>query len=652
MNWEKKILASLFILILFSSFSYASTNKVKSVKIEPEFTVVVGIKSKVKLFAIDSLGNPSHVNCLSYAKINNKKVDFYFVDGVAEFEYTFDQKSQIVIECDSTYSAKEVNPIPLWFSIIPPLIAILFALIFKEVFTALFLGLFSGTFIIYIYSGVGIFSAFFKGLFAIPDTYVITALSDNAHISIIIFSMLIGGTVHIITKSGGMQGVINFLSKYAKTPRSGQFVTWILGIMIFFDDYANTLVVGNTMRPVTDKLKISREKLAYIVDSTAAPVASIAFVTTWIGAELSYIQSSITDLGIKVSAYNIFFSSIKYSFYPIITLIFVALIIYMKRDFGSMYKAEIRARTKGVNAADMEKKIESDLKDFEVSENVKPKAYNAIIPVSIIVLGTIAGLLYSGWDTNIWHNNSIGIVTKISGIIGNSDSYKALIWASLGGLLSALILSVAQKNLNLKDATDSMVSGFKSMLTAILILTLAWSLAALISDLHTADFITMAISSSKMSPYFLPFVTFVVSALISFSTGSSWGTMAIMYPLILPATWLLCKDYGLSYDQSIAIFSHVVSTVIAGSVFGDHCSPISDTTILSSLASSCNHIQHVRTQLPYALVVAGICGILGTLPVAALGISPWLIFPLLIFLSWIIIRIFGKKTDIVLNIEE
>lgn len=638
------------ILFLFAVFTLSAANlfpqhqRVKSVEFKPEFAVIESMASHIELIALDSIGNIAEINCLSTVKINESKVDVYFVDGIASFDYVFNEKSKIVIECETIKSSKYINPVPIWFSIVPPLIAILFALLFKEVFSALFFGLFSGTFIIYMYSGAGAFLGVFKAIFTILDTYVLAALSEQSHISIIIFSMLIGGTVYIITKNGGMQGVINFLAKYAKSPRSGQLVTWFLGIIIFFDDYANTLVVGNTMRPITDKLRISREKLAYVVDSTAAPVASVAFVTTWIGAELSYIQSSITQLGINSSAYNIFFSSLKYSFYPILTLAFVLMIILMRRDFGSMHKAEIRAREKGVNAADMEKKIQYDLQDFEIAENINPRAFNALIPIGIIVLGTIAGLFYTGWDSQIWHDTSLGFVTKISGIIGNSDSYKSLIWASLGGLLSAVFLSVTQKKLSLRDSMDSMVSGFKSMLTAILILTLAWSLAGLVTDMHTADFITLAISSANLSPYFLPFITFVVSALISFSTGSSWGTMAIMYPLILPATWLLCQENGMPHNEALAIFSHVVSVVIAGSVFGDHCSPISDTTILSSLSSSCNHIQHVRTQLPYALTVALTGLIFGTLPVAY-GLKFWLAFPITLFVLWIVIRFLGKKTD-------
>ncbi|MDD2634492.1 MAG: Na+/H+ antiporter NhaC family protein [Bacteroidales bacterium] len=646
------LLNKICLLLLFSALCVTNSfglTKLHEVKIEPEFAVVKGMEAEIKLSTFDSLGNAIPINCFSSVYVNDEKIDIYFNDGLAVFDYTFEEPSLINIKCAEVVANKEINPIPLWLSILPPLIAILVALLFKEVFSALFLGLFSGTLIIYLHSGVSVFSAFFKSIFSIVDKYVIEALSEPTHISIIVFSMLIGGTVHIITKNGGMQGVISVLSKYAKTARSGQLVTWVLGLLVFFDDYANTLVVGNTMRPVTDKLRVSREKLAYIVDSTAAPVASIAFVTTWIGAELSYIQSTLVDLQINESAYNIFFASLKYSFYPILALVFVFLLIWSRRDFGPMYHSEKRARSKGVNVANLEKKIEHDLKEFESERKIKPRVFNALIPIAVIVFGTIGGLFYTGWDVIIWNDDSLSLLTKMSGIIGNSDSYKSLIWASLSGLLVAIVLSLVQKLLRLKEVAEGMIAGFKTMLTAILILTLAWSLAGLIGDLHTADFITLSISSTNMSPQFLPFVSFLVSGLIAFSTGSSWGTMAIMYPLILPAAWSLSGNAGLPYDESIGIFAHVVSTVIAGSVFGDHCSPISDTTILSSLASSCNHIQHVKTQLPYAITVAIVALVIGTLPIAY-GVSAFVLYPAMIIVAWLIIRFVGKKTEPEINI--
>ncbi len=216
--------------------------------------------------------------------VNNKPVFARVVKGNANFKYQFKEDQNFEIKVSNYTYTKKITPIPLWFSIIPPLIAILFALIFKEVFTALFIGILVGTATIFWYQDTSLIPAIFKGLFAIIDTYILDSLTEPGHMSIIVFSMLIGAMVNIITRNGGMKGIVNILSKYANNPRSGQFITWLLGIAIFFDDYANTLVVGNTMRPVTDKLKISREKLAYIVDSTAAPITAIAFVTTWIGS--------------------------------------------------------------------------------------------------------------------------------------------------------------------------------------------------------------------------------------------------------------------------------------------------------------------------------------------------------------------------------
>jgi len=472
---------------------------------------------------------------------------------------------------------------------------------------------------------------------------MLEALTQSGHMAIIIFSMLIGAMVNIITRNGGMKGVVNILSRYANNPRSGQFVTWLLGIAIFFDDYANTLVVGNTMRPVTDRLKISREKLAYIVDSTAAPIAAIAFVTTWIGAELSYIQDGIATIGIDESPYNVFINSLAYSFYPIFALIFILILIRKQVDFGPMYNAEKNARLSIAKYKDdNDTSFSNQLNELEVPEHIKPRWYNAAIPVFIVIFGTFAGLLYTGWNQEVWNDEAIGFSKKLSIIIGNSDSYKALLWSSVSGVLIAILLTVTQKILNLKNTVDSMINGFRTMLTAIVILILAWSIALVTKHLHTADFISQLMVSVNISPQFIPALTFILAALVAFSTGSSWGTMAILYPLILPASWLIAQNYGLEHGGSLDIFHNVVSAVLAGSVLGDHCSPISDTTILSSLASSCNHIDHVRTQLPYALTVGGVAIFVGTIP-SAFGISSWFLFPAGFIILYIIVRVFAKK---------
>jgi Na+/H+ antiporter NhaC len=565
-------------------------------------------------------------------------------EGKGNISFTASHKTNIHFTCDSFEFDREVTPVPLWMSILPPLIAILFALAFREVFSALFAGLLVGTTILHFYAGSNLFLAFFQGVFSIADTYLLEAMFDRGHLSIIIFSMLIGAMVNLITRNGGMKGVVNLLSKYANNARSGQFITWLMGVVIFFDDYANTLVVGNTMRPVTDRLKISREKLAYLVDSTAAPIASIAFVTTWIGAELSYIQDGIDIIGLDENAYMIFFNSLAYSFYPIFTLIFILFLIFRGVDFGPMLRAERKARVAEIDPDDEDFSFSNELNKLEVDDAVKARWFNAVIPVLVIIFGTLAGLVSTGWDAAIWSDESITFGMKISATIGNADSYTALLWSSLSSVLVALALTIGQRLLSLKESIDSLINGFRTMLTAVLILILAWSVALITQHMHTATFISNSMLEMSLSPYFVPAITFVLAALVSFSTGSSWGTMAILYPLILPATWLITQDSGLEYDSSMHIFYNVVACVLTGSVLGDHCSPISDTTILSSLASSCNHIDHVRTQLPYALTVGVVAILAGTIP-AAYGVSPFILFPAGLIILFILIIFLGRKVE-------
>ncbi|MCU4157220.1 hypothetical protein J1N10_14680 [Carboxylicivirga sp. A043] len=602
-------LSLLLFLLLSLTHSASANNQHSHIELPP--AVMKGVSSTIRIIDPDAseITQPQLL-------INGVRRELRSDEQGLYFEYTFNEATEIQLIQQNHVEKRGVTPIPLWLSILPPLIAILMALITKEVFSSLFIGLLIGTSIIYKYSGIGLFVALFKGAFAIIDTYLMQALLSHEHLSIIIFSMLIGGMVTLISLNGGMKGIVNILSKYARNRRSGQMITYLMGLLIFFDDYANTLVVGNTMRPVTDKLKISREKLAYLVDSTSAPIAAIAFITTWIGAELSYIQQGISEVGLESSAYSVFLYSLKYSFYPILTLLFVPILIWQKRDFGPMLNAEKQAIQTQLD--DIKKKGRSPqiMKELEVAEDVTPRWFNAVIPVLIVVLGTLAGLIYTGWDVSIWGDQSLSLTTKLSKTIGDSDVFNALIWSSLAGVFAALVLTTSQKILNLKESIEGLINGFKTMFHAILILALAWSLALLTDHLHTAKFITGILTAINISPEFIPALTFVFAAAIAFSTGSSWGTMAIIYPLILPAIWKIGLEAGMDTDEILPLFYNAVSCVLAGSVLGDHCSPISDTTILSSLACSCHHIYHVRTQMPYALLVGAIALLVGTLPSA------------------------------------
>lgn len=615
--------------------------------------------------------------------IEGEERDILFTGGKATFDKSFDKQGELVFLDYKTTSGRKldlfhisskkdgyrIKNIPLWLSIIPPLVAIILALIFKEVVTSLFIGIFSGAFIAF---GLRLdsFYYFFRSLFSTIDKYIVTALSDSGHISIIVFSLLIGGMVAIISKNGGMAGIVDSLQAYAKNARSTQFITWLLGLSIFFDDYANTLIVGNTMRPVTDKFKISREKLAYLVDSTAAPIAAIAFITTWIGAELSYIDSGMSQLSdYNITPYSVFISSLKYSFYPFLTLIFGFLIIYTQKDFGPMATAEHRARTTGqVSPAATDSEDEPDMEDLSPVKNAPLRWFNAAIPVLTVIFMTIFGLVDTGMASlygelssknianlsnsysSVWANagalfpdGDAGFFGKLGKLIGSADSYVALLWASLSGVIVAIALTVVQRIMKLFDTMHWMAEGFKSMMPALIILTLAWALASTTEQLHTAEYLSTTLENA-LHPRLIPMVIFVLAAFIAFSTGSSWSTMAILYPIAIPTTYAICVANGYNPDESLPILLNVIATVLAASVLGDHCSPISDTTILSSLASDCNHIDHVRTQMPYALTV-------GVFSLACVGLSAlfggsWLMTIILLVLSGAgflgIIRVFGR----------
>lgn len=593
----------------------------------------------------DFEGNPRELKeRYSEIRVNGKfiPVDWNQFSGTATFPVSTGD-TVVTVQIGETILEKTINPIPLWMSVLPPIIAIFLALVFREVITSLFIGILSGAIIIGYYTD-GI-SGLFSSLLRVVDHYIMNALNDWSHIAVILFSLTIGAVISIISKNGGMLGVVNKLEPYAHNPRSGQFVIWIMGVLIFFDDYANTLVVGNTMRPVADRLKISREKLSYLVDSTAAPVAAIAFITTWIGAELGYIQSGILDIPqITESPYSIFLNSLAFSFYPIFTLVFMLILISKQRDFGPMVKAELNARKNGVSNLKKDNTKDDVIKHFTMEKDIVPKAYNAVIPIMTIIIGVIWGMYHTGYEATDWEAQEIGIgvFRKLSIIIGNADSFTALLWASVAGALVAIIMTLSQRLMNLEDTILAGINGYKTILPAMIILILAWSLALITEEMHTAAFLN-SLWSDSFSPYFIPAIVFILSALVAFSTGSSWGTMAILYPLMLPASYHISIEAGLSHDEVMIIFYNVVSVILAGSVFGDHCSPISDTTILSSLASSCNHIDHVRTQLPYAITTGMVAIVIGTIP-ASMGVSPLILFPLGFGIMYLIIRFLGKKT--------
>ncbi|MEM0964113.1 MAG: Na+/H+ antiporter NhaC family protein, partial [Bacteroidota bacterium] len=451
-----------------------------------------------------------------------------------------------------------------WLSVLPAVLAIAAALLFRQVIVALFLGVWVGAWIATGDPALG----WFTGLFATVQTYVLGALADSDHAAIIIFTLMIGGTVGLIQKNGGTAAIVEVATKWARSAGRGQLATALLGTAVFFDDYANTLIVGGTMRPITDRLRVSREKLAYIVDSTAAPIACLALTTTWIGYEVGLIGTAIDALpDYNEGAYSVFLNSIPYSFYPILALFFVYLVAIRRRDFGPMLAAEWRARETGqlYRPGSNAEAAEAEGEATRPPPDAPKRLINAVLPILVLVAGVIVGLVITGRASV----TEAGGEMTLQAIIGDADSYSAMMWASLASVLTAIALSVGQRILTLGEAVDAWYAGMRTMLLAVIILILAWSLAGVNEALGTADVLVTALSDS-LSPGLVPTIVFLLAAATAFSTGSSWGTMGILMPLVVPLAWGVLTASGAETELHILYSS--VSAVLAGAVWGDHCS--------------------------------------------------------------------------------
>jgi Na+/H+ antiporter NhaC len=532
-----------------------------------------------------------------------------------------------------------------WVSIIPPLVAIALALISREVILSLFAGIWIGALLLVDFNAFAATSS--------SIDFLVQSMVNEDHVSIIVFSLFLGGMVGVMSRGGGNQGVVEAVTPYATSRRRGQLFAWASAGFIFFDDYANTLIRGNALRPMTDKLQISREKLSYIVDSTAAPLAVSAVLTTWIGYEISQIQTSLallaentTDPALKAqlmtgadNAFAIFLDSIPYLFYPILALVFVFFTIIMKREFGPMLTAERRAyRGEGVIRSGSTPATDTSLEALQPIEGKPRHWYNAAIPVLTVIVVALVGLYQTGAE------GLEGADRNLSTIIGNANPFAALLWASFSGSVAAILLVVFQKVLTLAQALESWVAGLQSMLMAVIILILAWSLGGVTQEIGTGQYLASLLADS-LPLAILPGLVFFVAAVTAFSTGTSWGTMAILFPVVIPLAVVMGAGIEFAGGANYGILLGTISSVMGGAVFGDHCSPISDTTVLSSMSSACDLIDHVRTQLPYALVVAVLALLVGELPAAFDWIHP--VFGILvgIVIIWFMLRVFGKNPE-------
>lgn len=531
-----------------------------------------------------------------------------------------------------------------WFSLVPPVVSILLAFITKNVLISLFLGIFAGAFVLHSVDG-SIFSAIVQSFLSIVE-YSLTSLADRYNAGIILQVLVIGGLIALMTKMGGTKAVANALANKAKGPISAQVISWILGLLLFFDDYANALIVGPVMRPVTDEKKISREKLAFVVDATAAPVAGIALISTWVGYEVGLIQDGYEAIGQNVNAYSIFLETIPYRFYNILMLLFVVCTALFLREFGPMLKAERRARKyDATNEEEIDPHaMSSELDEMKPAKGVKLSIWNAIVPVGTLIVTSLIGFYFNGYNTIMSGEDAALIAdmqnspfsfTGIQEAFGASDASVVLFQAALFASIVAMVMGVHQKAFTWGEAVDTWIGGMKSLVVTGAILLMAWSLSASITDLGTAQFLVSSLSDT-MPAFLLPSVIFILGSVISFATGTSYGTMGILMPLAIPLA------AGLSGDPQFIVLS--AGAVLTGAILGDHCSPISDTTILSSMGASVNHIDHVQTQTPYALTVGTISVLFGFLP-AGLGMPIWIILPISILVTIGVVYFIGKPIE-------
>ncbi|WP_338132734.1 Na+/H+ antiporter NhaC family protein [Clostridium neonatale] len=533
----------------------------------------------------------------------------------------------------------------LW-TILPPIIAIALAFITKNVVISLFIGTLSGCFLLQI-TGSNPFMAIIQAFLDFVQR-ALNSLADPWNAGIVLQVMVIGGVISLVSKMGGAKAIAESLAKKAKTPRSAQLITWFLGVLVFFDDYANSLIVGPIMKPVADKMKISRERLSFIIDATAAPIAGIMIVSTWIGLEVGLIKDGFTLIGQEVDAFGVFLSTIPYRFYNILILIFVVATSLLLRDFGPMRKAEINARKGYISDASKEITLDKDVEDeMAPKEGVKLSVWNAIIPIGALMISALISFYYSGYTAIMGGEDVVlqnlmttspASFTAIREAFSASDASVALFQSALFASIVAIFMAVCKKIFTFSEAVEVWIDGMKGLIITGVILILAWSLSSVIKELGTAAYLVKLLSSS-IPQFLLPSIIFILGAVISFATGTAYGTMGILMPLAIPLS------YSISPEMGYVIVG--TSAVLTGAIFGDHCSPISDTTIMSSMGAGCDHISHVRTQMPYALSVAAITILFGYIPVG-LGLSIWLVLPLATAAIFALVYFIGKPVD---NIE-
>jgi len=473
-------------------------------------------------------------------------------------------------------SASGVETAATFWALVPPIVAIALALITKEVYSSLFLGIVVGA----IFASGGSVATTIDH---VVNDGLISAISGTA--GIFLFLVILGVIVALINKSGGSAAFGRWAETHIKSRIGAQLATFVLGILIFIDDYFNCLTVGSVMLPVTDSHRVSRAKLSYLIDATAAPICMIAPISSWAAAVSSYAD------GTGLSGIELFIKAIPYNFYSLLTLVFVIAIVLLKADYGPMRKHELNA----INNGDLFSTTERVGGD-DVESNPRGRVIDLILPIVVLVVICVIGLLYIGgfFGVDLWGGTDC--VGDFVAAFGNTDATVGLPWGSIIALIVLIIYLMARKLITFKDAMECVPKGFIAMVPAITILTLATSLKNMSNDLlGAAGYVEMLMTSEAAQGLaaFLPAVIFIVACILAFATGTSWGTFGILIPIV---SSMFGPENPLLYIG--------MSACLAGAVCGDHCSPISDTTIMSSAGARCVHVLHVSTQIPYALTVA------------------------------------------------
>jgi Na+/H+ antiporter NhaC len=508
-----------------------------------------------------------------------------------------------------------------WLALLPPLVAIVSVLITRWLVPSLVFGIASAAVIHAWPSPAGMAESLIVN-------YFWDSVLDSFHLSILGFTASLLGLVSVTTASGGLHGMINLILRLARGRRGVSVATVGMGFAIFFDDYANTAIVGPTVRPLFDRLKLSRAKLAYLIDSTAAPIAGLALISTWIGTEVSYLQSAARDLGLDASGYGLFLSAMGYRFYCVFALFLVVVVAATGRDFGPMLKVERRVRRSADDAGSQ---------SAAESPAIQPRWYNAVVPIGTVLLLIMIQIYY-------WGSRDPGV--DLASLSGWKDVFIraaaaqdgealtfAMLYSGVTGAALAILLPALQGVMTVREGLLAWLGGVRHISGALVVIVCAWALSAGCRDLETAHY-AVAVLRQGVSVEWVPLAVFVTAGLVAFATGTSYGTMAI----IIPTAAQLGYESG---GEPVMILA--MAAVLDGAIFGDHCSPISDTTVLSSICSGCEHLEHVRTQIPYALLGAVVAALAGYALVGAWGADLWVGMAAGATVILILIHVVGRR---------